>query len=785
MRKASIRRMLLVALLVPIFAVAFTSGLAVRNAGREAAEVAQQTDLALAAGGPTTLITALMDERNITGLELIGLNDAVTLRVDNSADAREGTDARLAEFRSTIANSDTSVRSIYGTVASELEVGLVELRESVDSYDGPRDMENMFADTAYNGFTDLVLLLHEANDAGISEINDAELRNRARSIASQSRSADRQSQIARFAALSVIVGVTPDDMVAASQVYAGLLAAQAEAIEMLADDRAAQRVVTDYYGRPNQDEMKVLVEDFLKTQQTDPAEVIAAASDEAPPNAADAWNATRASITSRADEMHSTVNTERRSTVVAFVLSVASTIAVALIAARALARPLIRLADQAHEMAASRLPDAVAGVLATPAGEDIEVPELDPITGSSVAEVAEVAAALNSVQDRALDLAVEQAGLRRNISDSLLNMGRRVQTLVTNQLHLITDMEGAEEDPDGLAELYRLDHLATRIRRNAESLVVLAEQSQATVAAYGTPVPLLEVLRSAISEVDGYERVDITVDDTYEVSGSVAGPLAHIIAELTDNGLYFSPPDTHVTVVGLVVPGGLEVQVVDLGVGMSADAIEAANRRLAGTESFTVAPSKYLGHYVAGALAHRIGVLVSLGTNYVGGVTAKIGLPSQMLHAAEGSQPAELGFTQSAKPTSKPASKATVGPADSFDPLALSANFIELPAGSDRSSSSEETSPGAAPVAVLDLDDAAAGPDPEPVEFVELGDGDEPEARWKVDGQPPSLASLLKANRSVIASTPDVADDDKAPADIDPELRRDVFEAAKRHRSQP
>lgn len=814
MRNISIRRMLLGALLVPILAVTFTSGLAVLDANRESTEAAQETELALAAGGPTTLITALMDERNITALELIGMNEAVTLRVADSATARENTDTRLREFRATIEGSKSSVQAIYGDVAASLESDLAKIRGEVDDYEGVRDLTNTFADDIYVGFTDLVAVLHEANDAGIAEIDDAELRNRARSIASQSRSSDRQSQIARYAALSVILGVTPDDMLEANQVYAGLLAAQTEAIEMLDDDPVAQEVVAQYYGRPNQDEMKSLVEDFLKTQQSNPTEVIAAAGDDTSPNAADAWNATRASIVRRAAEMKSDVDESRRATIFVFWFSVAVTISVALAAARALARPLTRLAAQAHEMAATRLPEAVSGVLNTPAGEDIEMPEVDPITGSSVAEVAEVAQALNSVQERTLALAVEQAGLRRNIADSLLNMGRRVQTLVTHQLTLITEMEESEEDPDALKDLYRLDHLATRVRRNAESLIVLAAPPRDRIAAYGKPVSLLEVTRSAISEVYGYERVDIAMGDTDAVADSVAGHLAHIIAELADNGLYFSPPDTRLVVSGEVSANGYLIEVVDQGVGMSVNALAEANRRLASEESFTVAPSKYLGHYVAGSLAHRIGVDVSLAPNAEGGVTAQILLPTSMLKDGLDSStdaPTEapkLVFGRQAAPeapTMEPAAPERASASTAVEPkrhdfsdFGAFAEPTDGPLAGDPfevsdavpfmrplASVSDLAPDGApAPTAVL-VEEAPELTEPETEERVIKVDGQPPSLESVLaaaEGHPPSLASLLAANRSIISAVAPEEPESPASAVMDFEHRRAIVDAAKRPR---
>src|SRR5690606_3775206 len=137
---------------------------------------------------------------------------------------------------------------------------------------------------------------------------------------------------------------------------------------------------------------------------------------------------------------------------------------------RSITRPLQSLTEQAERMATATLPGAVQQVLETPLGEDVEIPTVEPIEVRTRDEVADVAAALNVVQQSALDLAVEQAALRRNIADSFVNLGRRNQNLLDRQLDFITELERDETDPDRLASLFRLDHLATRMRRNAESL---------------------------------------------------------------------------------------------------------------------------------------------------------------------------------------------------------------------------------------------------------------------------------------------------------------------------
>jgi anti-sigma regulatory factor (Ser/Thr protein kinase) len=273
-------------------------------------------------------------------------------------------------------------------------------------------------------------------------------------------------------------------------------------------------------------------------------------------------------------------------------------------------------------MASSRLPETVQGILDTPMGEDVALPELAEIDKSGGYEIAEVATALNVVQKSAAELAVEQAVLRRNIADSFVNLGRRNQNLLSRQLESITDMERSETDPDELKKLFTLDHLATRMRRNAESLLLLAGLEPHRQ--WSAPVAIVDILRGALGEVEDYDRVSIRKLDAATLKGKAAADITHLIAELLENALRYSPGD--VEIIGRQMGEGYTLAIVDNGVGMGPEEMAQANIRLAGAESFTVAPSKYLGHYVVGRQADRLEVGVQLSDSPKGGVTATIEL---------------------------------------------------------------------------------------------------------------------------------------------------------------
>jgi hypothetical protein len=314
------------------------------------------------------------------------------------------------------------------------------------------------------------------------------------------------------------------------------------------------------------------------------------------------------------------------------ILTMIGALVLLIFAARAISSPLALLAAEAGAVASRRLPDAVAAVQAR-TGEDMPEPPLPVrVSPRASSELHLVAEALDRVQATAYALATEQAVLRRNTTESLANLGRRNQSLLRRQLGFITRLEREESDPAGLANLFELDHLATRMRRNAESLLVLVGQSSPRV--WGSAMPIADVIRAAISEVEEYRRVDLRRIDAGFVAGGFVAGLAHLVAELVENGLTFSQPDVDVEVQGRHFGDHYLIAVVDAGVGMGAEDLARANARLAGTENFLMAPAKFLGHYVVGQLARQLGVRVELTPSPVTGVTARVTVPAALLGEA-------------------------------------------------------------------------------------------------------------------------------------------------------
>jgi len=293
---------------------------------------------------------------------------------------------------------------------------------------------------------------------------------------------------------------------------------------------------------------------------------------------------------------------------------------------RSLAGPLATLAGEANRLARERLPEAVRRAAAS---DTAEPPGPVPVAPGATDEVRQVADAFELVQETAYSLATEQANLRRTSAESLANLGHRNQNLLRRQLGFITRLEREESDPTGLANLFELDHLATRMRRNAESLLVLV--GAASPRQWSGQLPLTDVIRAAVSEVEEYRRVILRRMDDAMVHGWVASGLAHMLAELIENGLAFSPPDVEVEIHGRLLAGGYLIAICDQGVGMNEDELHRANLRLGGGGDFLTAPARFLGHYVVGRLAAEMGVQVRVMPSPVTGVTARIHLPAGIL----------------------------------------------------------------------------------------------------------------------------------------------------------
>ncbi|XVQ88088.1 sensor histidine kinase [Microbispora siamensis] len=311
--------------------------------------------------------------------------------------------------------------------------------------------------------------------------------------------------------------------------------------------------------------------------------------------------------------------------------------------ARSLVRPLRRLRSEALEIAGSRLPDTVQKL--REAGDAAEVPPIAPIQVDGRDEIGEVARAFDEVHREAVRLAGDEARLRSNVNAMFVNLSRRTQTLVERQLSLIDGLEQGEQDEQRLGNLFKLDHLATRMRRNSENLLVLAGQEPAR--RWGQPVPIVDVVRASLSEVENYERVDIRVQGGASVVGQSVNDVVHLVAELVENAISFSPRDSKVTISSNRIDGGgLIISVSDQGIGMTPEELAQTNYRLANPPVVDVSVSRRMGLFVVGRLALRHGIRVQLRQQDTGGLTAMVLLPEALLANAGPAFPGVPGMPQ-------------------------------------------------------------------------------------------------------------------------------------------
>ncbi|GAA4540821.1 sensor histidine kinase [Pseudonocardia xishanensis] len=416
---------------------------------------------------------------------------------------------------------------------------------------------------------------------------------------------------------------------------------------------------------------------------------------------------------------------------VVLMLGVLLGIAIIVLLARTLIRSLRILRRSALDVAERKLPAAVESMRS---GQPLNaMVEPVPLTGRD--EVGQVARAFDAVHGQAIRLAADQAALQANVSNMFVNLSRRSQALVERQLQLIEQLESNEQDPDQLSNLFQLDHLATRMRRNSENLLVLAgtDLAKRNVA----PVPVVDVLRAAVSEIEQYQRVVVQPPPVATVAGRAASDLVHLIAELLDNATNFSPPDSQVVMATTRAnDGSLIVEIADRGVGMADHELSEANQRLGQPAAVDVSASRRMGLFVVGRLANRHGLGIRLGGGSAGGtgggLTATVTVPSVLVPSAEpvDRRPARAGAVPASAYSGAPAAPAASPSLPAQRPGSNGRSLSSLVAGDDGPMSPAPAFGGGRPPAAPPLNGNGLPqrrPGPVPSE-------DEPEARPAVDG---------------------------------------------------
>nr|WP_258308542.1 nitrate- and nitrite sensing domain-containing protein [Streptomyces sp. NWU339] len=338
----------------------------------------------------------------------------------------------------------------------------------------------------------------------------------------------------------------------------------------------------------------------------------------------------------RTSDLDGEANREAIATATVVLVGLLVTSFIAGLMARQMSRSMLRLRSAALDVAEQRLPMLVDQLSRTDPGRvDTRV---EPIPITTTDEIGEVARAFDQVHREAVRLAAEQALLRGNVNAIFTNLSRRNQSLIEGQLTLITDLENNEADPDQLEHLFKLDHLATRMRRNGENLLVLAGEEPGR--RWDQPIPLVDVLRAAASEVEQYERVELAGVPEAEIHGRAVSDLVHLLAELMENATTFSSPQNKVLVAATRLPDGrIMIEIHDKGIGLTPEDFADINHRLAKPPIVDAEISQHMGLYVVGRLSGRHGIRVQLRpSGEQAGTTSLVMLPEAITHGGGGDQ---------------------------------------------------------------------------------------------------------------------------------------------------
>jgi signal transduction histidine kinase len=630
-RRIPIRVKVAAALAVPLLALVVGAAVGVSTSTSQARKVTRQAELATASIGHAGLINVLQNERNTALVQMLGLGTLIELEETDIDASRQRTDAAHDALHRQVSGQNDRVREDWGNALSTLDdlPGVREIVDAAAANPGPANRET--AHEVFAAYTDMVATIFASHDRFALVVDDADLRQGDDLVHYSSHATD---SVAQLVDQLLYVGWGTggiDDTVAAAEV--SKLSRDVEKNNAVVKTKGTGDYAAAANGLLSDPQVAGLVpfasDAIASGTPVDPAALLATT----PLGADGPYLAFRDQVADvlerRADDLRSDADARRRWYVGAALIAVIAAVLVAWRVSRSITRPLRALSRDAQSMADEQLPSAVAEILDAPLGEDPAPPEPAPITITTNDEVSDVAHALGDVERSALGLAVEQATLRRTIAESYVNLGRRNQNLLSRLLAAVGELEQGEADPERVVQLHKLDHLATRMRRNAESLLVLSEVDVGP--RWHPPVRVLDVVRAALGEIENYQRVVVRTLDPVMIVGGAASDVTHLLAELIENGIKHSPPHELVEIRGRMTPDGYSLAVVDHGLGMSADEIARANQRLAGAERPTVAVSKHLGHFVAAALAGRNRIEVRLQGSEVVGIAAIVDLPAEII----------------------------------------------------------------------------------------------------------------------------------------------------------
>ncbi|MEV7644295.1 nitrate- and nitrite sensing domain-containing protein [Streptomyces rubiginosohelvolus] len=625
-RGKSIRRKIVALLLVPLVSLTGLWVFATYITGRQADELMSAGSIVEKVSEPLEdAVRAVQDERRQTLVFLADprASDALPVLMGQ----RAATDRIVGEVRENAREQDVR-DSLSAADSSRLDAilsavdGLEALRESVEK----RTISRAKALDFYNGLVDPSYRFLN----GLHTLQNVSMDKQMRALVGISRAREMLSRQDALIASGLIAGrFTTAEL----RQISGLVAQRELLYEVSLENlpAAERRRVEQFWGSPDTEPLRTAEDALIEAGPTKrPGAVDADRWEEAAVPVLDrlAGDSTEMGnrFQDRAEPAAYRVLAQAGIAGILGFLALIVSIFVSVRIGRELVRDLSRLRKDAHEVSGVRLPSVMRRLAA---GEQVDVETEAPHLSYEPDEIGQVGQALNTLQRAAVEAAVKQADMRRGVSEVFVNLARRNQVLLHRQLTLLDAMERRTENSDELADLFRLDHLTTRMRRHAEGLVILS--GAAPSRQWRKPIQLMDVVRAAVAEVEDYERIEVRRLARIGVGGPAVADLTHLIAELLENATVFSPPHTAVQVHGERVSNGFTLEIHDRGLGMAPEVLLDANLRLAETPDFELSDTDRLGLFVVSRLAQRQNVRVSLQKSPYGGTTAVVFIPAALL----------------------------------------------------------------------------------------------------------------------------------------------------------
>ncbi|GAA3490663.1 sensor histidine kinase [Streptomyces cremeus] len=638
-RGKSIRRKIVALLLVPLVSLTALWGFATVLTGREASELLEVSYVVEKIGSPVEdAVQVLQAERRQTLVYLADERGSEAL-TDLSA-KRRATDTALATLRRSAKNP-----AIVGELNEQSANRLTAVLAAFDTLPPLRRLVQNSAVSRKDALTRYNMLVDPCHTflANLHVVRDVEMDKQGRALVGATRARELVAREDALIASALVAGqITADEIRTLTGLIAGRDILYNTSLEQLpAFEREAYDTL---WNGPDTAPLRAAEKELLEQGATRRPTAVSEQTwkDAAPPVLISlARRGTEAgdNYQDRVEPVAFNVLLKAGAAGVLGFLALIVSVVVSVRIGRSLVRDLNRLRKDAHEASGVRLP-AVMRRLA--AGETVDVETEAPRRSYEKDEMGQVGQALNTLQRAAVESAVRQAELRRGVSEVFVNLARRNQVLLHRQLTLLDAMERRTEDTDELADLFRLDHLTTRMRRHAEGLVILS--GAAPSRQWRKPVQLMDVVRAAVAEVEDYERIEVRRLPRIGVGGPAVADLTHLIAELLENATVFSPPHTAVQVLGERVANGFTLEIHDRGLGMATDVLLDANLRLAETPEFELSDTDRLGLFVVSRLAQRQNVRVSLQQSPYGGTTAVVFIPATLLTEAPDTEGAGFGI---------------------------------------------------------------------------------------------------------------------------------------------